>query len=329
VALVPFAGEADPALIRGAEALARDALSERRDSVATADEVTRGMRSLNLQALATTDQHLRLGRALNVEYVIAGRVTPLAGQYNLAVTVYQISDGRTEVLEEVVVPAAPEAEEVVAHMLERLLRPGGLGEDPEPQQPLQPPEPPRPPPEPPQEPPAKQAPAKRPPTPPRPAEPEPPLLSYTPDSPLGIRGGLGVGLLLGEKPVNRGPALAILRGQVAYMLLYKLGVEVRAGLDMTFGTAGSFSLLVGGGLAIPLIRGVPLYAGGGVDLGLFVNTSGGHGAFFQLKPSARAVYVIANRFEVGVEPIALTFLFGPDTHVVYEASAFFGVRLGL
>ena len=341
VALVPFGGEADPALVRQAETLVREALGDRRDAIATADEVTRSVRTLSLALpLSTTDQHLRLGRALGVEYVVAGRVTPLAGQYNLALTVYQVSDGRTEVLEQVVV--ASDSEDVVPRMLERLLRPGGLGEEPDPGQEeqrrleeqrrveeLRRQEEQRE-----QEEQRQQEEQRRleqqrreeqrrqhPPAPPR------PLLSYTPDSPLGLRGGLGLGFLLGEKPTNRGPAIAIVRAQAAYMLLYKFGVEARAGIDVAFGTTGYFSLLVGGGMTPPVIRGVPLYLGGGVDLGLFVNTSGAREAFFQLRPSARAVYVIGDRFEIGLEPAAFTFLFGSSSHAVFEMDAFFGVRL--
>ena len=345
VALVPFGGEADPALVRQAETLARDALGERRDAMATADEVTRSARRLGLALpLSTTDQHLRLGRALAVEYVLAGRVTPLAGQYNLALTVYQVSDGRTEVLEQVIVAGG--SEDVVPRMLERLLRPGGLGEEPDPaqQQQLEQRQ---------QEEQRRQEELRRqeeqreqeeqrqqeeqrrlqeqrrqeeerrrhPPTPPQ------PLLSYTPDSPLGLRAGLGLGFLLGEKPTNRGPAIAIFRAQGAYTLLYKFGLEARAGLDIAFGTTGYFSVLVGGGMTPPVIRGVPLYVGGGVDLGLFVNTSGARNAFFQLRPSARAVYVIGDRFEIGLEPAAFTFLLGSSSHAVFEMDAFFGVRL--
>ena len=152
------------------------------------------------------------------------------------------------------------------------------------------------------------------------------MLSYTPDSPIGVRGGLGLGFLLGEKPTNRGPAVAIFQVQAAYTLLYKFGLEGRAGVDIVGGTAGYFAILAGAGFTPPLLRGVPLYLGGGLDLGLVVNTSGGHDVFFELRPSLRAVYVIANRFEIGLEPAAFTFLAGSPSHTVFEMSAFFGVR---
>ncbi|MBI2892678.1 MAG: hypothetical protein HYY06_03940 [Deltaproteobacteria bacterium] len=329
VAVVPFGGEADPALLREAEEATRGALTDRRDALATADEVSRAMRREGLAALTTTDQHLRLGRALRVEYVVAGRVTPLAGQYNLSITVYQVSDGRTEVLEEVVVIGG--AQEAATHMLERLLRPGGLGEEPEPHvaPPEPPPEPAPPEPQPPQPaPPEPQEP--QPPRPVRPQAPPAPLLSYTPDDPLALRGGLGLGVVLGETPADRGAAIALFGASFSYTVLYKFGLEVRAGLGAGFGTAGSISLLAGGGIAPPILRGVPLYVGGGVDLGLFLNVSGARAAAFQLRPAARVVYIIGQKVELGLEPLGFSFLFGEGgARTIYELRAFVGYRFNL
>lgn len=122
VAIVPFTGSATADLTADIEASVRGALLARGARVPSRDAVNVG---LGLSPPHDALGYARMGQGMSVTHVLVGSVAPLAGQYNLTLTVYEVPSGRSAQQARNV--GEGDAGPVVNEMLTALLDPSALG----------------------------------------------------------------------------------------------------------------------------------------------------------------------------------------------------------
>lgn len=125
VAVLPFTGRATQDLLLDAENVVRAALSARGSTVP--DRVAVGM-MLGVSAPSDPQSIVGFGRSLRATHVLTGSVTPLTGQYNVHLTLYEVANGRSARQEGNV--GDDNVREVVAQMVAALFDPAAMGPPP-------------------------------------------------------------------------------------------------------------------------------------------------------------------------------------------------------
>jgi hypothetical protein len=126
VVALPFTGNATEDLLDTAYLATRAALVARGVSV---PERTLVRAALPVAPPTDTAGLVAFGRSMGGTHVLTGRVTPLTGQYNLELRLYDVSNSRTATVSENV--GLQEESEVVARMVARLFAPDAMQPSPE------------------------------------------------------------------------------------------------------------------------------------------------------------------------------------------------------
>jgi cell division septation protein DedD len=329
VAVLPVEGEATDAFRDQVAGDIRQALVARSDVVSTVDEVRRALEALGSGEL-DLERLGRLARSLDVEFVLMARVTPLSGQYRLELSVFHPDPPGVELLDRAVVEDRGPAE--IRAMLDELLAVGRVPapEPPAPAPaPAPAPEPPAPAPEPP--PPAPASPPAPAPT-PEPAEPREPAAPPRPRPEYGSRSlevnvAGGPTVLLTEPSAGERVGGRISVG-VGYSFYRPLGIGIRADLMAFFGNADAFGVTVGSGIHWAPFRGVPLYIGLRLGLGLVQSASGARATYFLLRPEPVIAYRIGQWVQISLCPANFSMLFGTSTVIQYEGLLQVAVTIG-
>lgn len=126
VVAFPFSGNATEELLDTSYLAARAALVARG---VTVPERTTVRAALPVAPPTDTAGIVAFGRSMGGTHVLTGRVTPLTGQYNLELRLYDVSNSRTATVTENV--GLQEESEVIAQMVARLFAPGAMQPSPE------------------------------------------------------------------------------------------------------------------------------------------------------------------------------------------------------
>ncbi len=126
VVTFPFVGNATEELLDTSYLAARAALAARG---ATVPERSTVRAALPVAPPTDTAGIVAFGRSMGGTHVLTGRVTPLTGQYNLELRLYDVSNSRTATVSENV--GLQEEGEVIAQMVARLFVPGAMQPSPE------------------------------------------------------------------------------------------------------------------------------------------------------------------------------------------------------
>lgn len=305
VAVVPFTGGATADLMGDIEAAVRGSLLARGARVPPRDAV--------LVGLGVTPPHdalgyAHMGQSMSATHVLVGTVTPLAGQYNLTLTLYEASSGRSAQQARNI--GEGDTGPLVNEMLTALFEPSALGPapvDPDAQrradeerrrQEAQ-----------------AQADAQR------RAEEEArrradeerqrrereerdhPVRRYDQAGPIALGASLTVGgrlsgtstpsamALHGQVPAASGVA-SLLRIEAAYALSAVRGLELTAAFMVMMSPTNAIGLGAGAQYTVPSSGRFPLRGTFGATVGLFQGVSGARATTVWLSPFARAEYGI-------------------------------------
>ena len=113
-----------------------------------------------------------------------------------------------------------------------------------------------------------------------------------------------------------------------YCFVDWLGVGIRADLLFFMGNADAFGATVGLGIHYAPFRGIPLYVGFRLGLGVLQAASGSRGTFFLMRPEPVVAYRIGQWVQVELRPASFSLLFGDRTIVQYEGLVGVSVTLG-
>lgn len=331
VAVLPVEGEVDTATrAQVAEGLRR-ALTERSHVVVPQDEVERAIfhqgRPEDLDGLG------RLAAGLRADAVLRLRMTPRGeGRHGLEVSVFWPSPPRVELLEQEA-DAVGAVDEVRA-MLDQLL---GVTTAAQPAE-AAPESAPGPGPEAPAGTPAGEGdaasedggeesgegaepdePAEQSPRVERPAYGSRPLE-------VGLYGGPTV--LLTELPPFGQAVGGRLGVGLGYCFVDWLGVGIRADILFYLGNADAFGATVGSGVHYAPFRGIPLYVGFRLGLGVLQAAAGSRDTFFLMRPEPVVAYRFGRWIQLEARPASFSMLFGSRTIIQYEALLGVAVTLG-
>jgi hypothetical protein len=329
VAVLPFTGRATQDLLLDAENGVRGVLTARGSTVP--DRVAVGM-MLGVSAPSDPQSIVGFGRALRATHVLTGSVTPLTGQYNLTLTLYDVANGRSARQEGNV--GDDNAREVVTQMVTALFDPASMGPppvDPEEQR-RQEEERRR------QEEQCRQEEARR-----REEEARRRRDAFNRDNPerriddagpVGLGAGLTFGGVLSGSdvsgnglPRNRSSFASALRVEVSYALRGVAGLELTGNALWMFAPSTALGLGAGAQYTFPAVTRGRFRGTAGALIGLFQGISGAQITTVWFEPFAR--------FEVSITPAAtayagLTLDVAPgDNGGVTALSALLGVRFRL
>jgi len=115
---------------------------------------------------------------------------------------------------------------------------------------------------------------------------------------------------------------------VGYSFVDWLGVGIRADLLFYMGNADAFGATVGSGIHFAPFRGIPLYIGLRLGLGILQGASGARATFFLLRPEPVVAYRIGRWVQIDLRPATFSLLFGKDIVAQYEALLGMSVIIG-